>query len=174
VSVPVALGVTVLEPFAISIPENASLALVSVPVLLAVHTSPVLIVHDSVAALPCITEVGETPITGGGGAVTVSVTTSGVVGGGQVSVYVKEPADAGFTVVVPLVAAGPVRVKAGSVLLHVQPLLPFVFHDSVAPLPWTTDADERPELQATVGCCTTVKGTAGVVVAGTVHASVYV
>jgi hypothetical protein len=83
-------------------------------------------------------------------------------------VYVKEPADAGFTVAVPLAAADPVRVKAESVLLQVQPLLPLVFQVRVAPLPWTTDVGERP----TVGCCTTVRGTAGVVVAGTVHASV--
>jgi len=162
----VAFGVRVLVPLAASIPVNASLALVSVPVLLAVHTSPGLIVHDSVDVFPCTTEVGETLITGGGGTVTVRVATTAVVGGGQVSVYVKEPADAGLTVVVPLVAAG--AAKAGSVLLQVQPLLPFVFHVSVAPLPWTTEVGERPA----VGCCTTVNGTGGVVVAGAVHASV--
>jgi hypothetical protein len=127
-----------------------------------------LIIHDSIAVFPCITEVGETLITGGGGAFTVRVATTAVVGGGQVRVYVKEPADAGFTLVVPLGAAGPVRVNAGSVLLQVQPLLPFVFHVSVAPLPWTTDVVERPA----VGCCTTVKAIAGVVVAGAVHARV--
>jgi hypothetical protein len=79
---------------------------------------------------------------------------------------VKEPADAGFTVIVPLALEG--AVKAGSVLLQAQMLLLFVFHDSVAPLPWTATVGERPM----VGCCTTVKATDCVVVAGTVHVSV--
>lgn len=78
----------------------------------------------------------------------------------------KEPADAGFTVIVPLPLAG--AVKPGSVLLQAQPLLLFVFHDSVAPVPWTTTVGERP----TVGCSTTFKATDCVVVAGDVHVRV--
>jgi hypothetical protein len=79
---------------------------------------------------------------------------------------VKEPADVGFTVIVPLALAG--AVKAASVLLQVHRLLLFVFHDNVAPVPWTTTVGERP----TVGCSTTFKATDCVVVAGTVHVSV--
>jgi hypothetical protein len=66
---------------------------------------------------------------------------------------VKEPAEAGVTGIEPLPVFIPVNVL--SVLLAVHPVLLLVFHDSVAPLPWITVADER----LTVGCCTTVKET---------------
>jgi hypothetical protein len=86
VSVPGLLGVTSIEPLAGFIPVNASLGLVSVPVLLALHTSPLLIAQASVAKFPWMMELGDTLMSGGGGAFTVRVAVAAVVGGGQVRV----------------------------------------------------------------------------------------
>lgn len=80
------LGFRSREPLTAVIPLNASLGLVSVPVLLAVHTSPGLIVHESVAPCPCTTELGETLIKGACGAFTVRVATTAFVGSGHVRV----------------------------------------------------------------------------------------
>jgi hypothetical protein len=81
---------------------------------------------------------------------------------------VKEPLDAGFTGVVPPPPMGG-AVKAGSVLLQVHWVLPFVFHESVAAVPCTAVAAER----VTVGGAVTVSA-AETVVAGLLQARVYV
>lgn len=80
----------------------------------------------------------------------------------------KEPPDAGFTGVVPPPPMGG-ALKPGSVLLQLHPVLKFVFHESVAPVPCTADAAER----VTVGGAVTVR-VAETVVAGLLQARVYV
>ena len=86
VSVPAAFGCTTSEAVTGFMPVNWSFALVSLPLLLALHASPGLMVHDSVADCPCVMELGETLMTGGSGAVTVRLTVTGVLGAGQVRV----------------------------------------------------------------------------------------
>src|SRR5262249_20544024 len=115
------------------------------------HASPGLIVHASFAESPSVIEFGETLMAGGRTALTISVATAGTVGAGQVSVYVKVPADVGFTVWLPLPATG--ATNPGSLLLQVQALLPLVFQVSFAPVPSATEVGET----LAVGCCTTVR-----------------
>jgi hypothetical protein len=79
-------------------------------------------VHDSIAGCPSVMGFGETLMRGALGAFTVSVTVTGVVGAGHVRVYMKEPADEGFTVIEPLAAAVPVRLPSVLLQLHVQGL----------------------------------------------------